>query len=754
MTNELFIQSPTKALYEKNKQDIHEDAIVFIEELGEESIIAKGKTYQAVPSNGEEGQVLTTEDNKVKWTTLPTITIDSELSDTSENAVQNKVVKSALDNLKTDVTQSIDTFFDNSDYDNVTRKLRFFHKEQLMATVDATPFIVDNFVDTVKIENGNIVITFNAEDKEPIKVPIVDIFNADNYYTKAQSDATYVTLGTAQTITGTKTFNNPLSSGKIPVAIFGSPSQTPFVTFINGTNKSGGVGYVGNYMSIIGYGGQRIVVTDDGLPQYMTAHNENAQTLLHAGNYASLLDNTYVKKSGDTMSGELVFSDGNIEGAYIAQNASKGGLMVCLTKAGTTDANWKSNQLLINKDGNVTIGDFNKVGGNHKLFIDGTLGISSTTKVDNLNADMINSYYLNNNEGNLYKRSYNVSSPIQVGNFAYVKITLPAYRNYTNRFMLRCSGPNATTIVHLCTDYNLNWYLHNAGFNSQSRLEGIYYANGTSGKHELYLKFRAVLNSLEIQSNIGDLVVETGDYSAETYTAITTEPIQSSMLTANAATKLSTPRTLWGQSFDGSGNVSGDMSGVGSITASGSMTITKENDNYFLVINSAYEMRFGIGSGGVNRGLYDATKGSWLIYRDATDNVLIPNGNVGIGTTAPTEKLHVVGNIKATGRVIAPKAVSKLTTSGAITLNASIHDVHIITLNGNVSNLTLSSMPEVGQQVDCLLYGNGTERTVTVVNSGIYKTNTGENLELTVPANGYAEVNFLYDGTNVWVRGA
>ena len=38
-----------------------------------------------------------------------------------------------------------------------------------------------------------------------------------------------------------------------------------------------------------------------------------------------------------------------------------------------------------------------------------------------------------------------------------------------------------------------------------------------------------------------------------------------------SATKLQTARTLWGQSFDGSANVSGDMTGVGNITASGTI---------------------------------------------------------------------------------------------------------------------------------------------------------------------------------------
>lgn len=40
-----------------------------------------------------------------------------------------------------------------------------------------------------------------------------------------------------------------------------------------------------------------------------------------------------------------------------------------------------------------------------------------------------------------------------------------------------------------------------------------------------------------------------------------------------SATKLETVRSLWGQSFDGSGNVSGDMSGVGNLTMAGLLSV-------------------------------------------------------------------------------------------------------------------------------------------------------------------------------------
>ncbi len=54
-----------------------------------------------------------------------------------------------------------------------------------------------------------------------------------------------------------------------------------------------------------------------------------------------------------------------------------------------------------------------------------------------------------------------------------------------------------------------------------------------------------------------------------------------------SATKLQTPRTLWGQSFNGTANVSGNMTGVGSITASGEIRSTKGIFSESIVIDDA-----------------------------------------------------------------------------------------------------------------------------------------------------------------------
>ena len=70
----------------------------------------------------------------------------------------------------------------------------------------------------------------------------------------------------------------------------------------------------------------------------------------------------------------------------------------------------------------------------------------------------------------------------------------------------------------------------------------------------------------------GGLGVVGNIYAGGTVTA----PTFSGALSGNAttATQLQNTRTIWGQNFDGSGNVSGNLTGVGTISASGKLTIS------------------------------------------------------------------------------------------------------------------------------------------------------------------------------------
>lgn len=85
--------------------------------------------------------------------------------------------------------------FADVSYDSQTKHINFYDKDNtLVAYVDATAFIKDGMVSNVEILNGNLVITFNTDaGKEPITIPLTDIFNPSNYYTKTDANALFAT---------------------------------------------------------------------------------------------------------------------------------------------------------------------------------------------------------------------------------------------------------------------------------------------------------------------------------------------------------------------------------------------------------------------------------------------------------------------------------------------------------------------------------------------------------------------------------
>lgn len=146
---------------------------------------------------------------------------------------------------------------------------------------------------------------------------------------------------------------------------------------------------------------------------------------------------------------------------------------------------------------------------------------------------------------------------------------------------------------------------------------------------------------------------------------------------AGSATKLATPRTIWGQSFDGTGNVTGDMSGVGKFSASdngyltdianGDITISipatvtggwarglsykhLSNENSFGQLAGAY----GVGST-LGYFYYGGNSGTHAmrLYGSANEYAAMFAGNV----TAPTFTGNLTGNASSATKLQTPRTI-------------------------------------------------------------------------------------------------
>ena len=92
----------------------------------------------------------------------------------------------------------VEGFFGAVNYDKESKRINFYNTSTggtVLGYVDATDFIKDGMVSNVEIkevaEKGVcLVITFNSDSgKQAIEIPISQIFNADNYYTKDEVNA-------------------------------------------------------------------------------------------------------------------------------------------------------------------------------------------------------------------------------------------------------------------------------------------------------------------------------------------------------------------------------------------------------------------------------------------------------------------------------------------------------------------------------------------------------------------------------------
>ena len=96
--------------------------------------------------------------------------------------------------------EDIEGLFGYSEYNSETHRINFKNTStgSVISYIDASPFIVDGMVQNVEIKDVTIegesvkclVISFNTDaGKQDINIPISQVFDASNYYTKAQTDS-------------------------------------------------------------------------------------------------------------------------------------------------------------------------------------------------------------------------------------------------------------------------------------------------------------------------------------------------------------------------------------------------------------------------------------------------------------------------------------------------------------------------------------------------------------------------------------
>lgn len=340
----------------------------------------------------------------------------------------------------------------------------------------------------------------------------------------------------------------------------------------------------------------------------------------------SVLDGRWVKKAGDTMTGTLT-------------SASSSGSIVFKGVENCDITNiYKDNGVIRNDDGGLTsirnglrfnwydtywyIGNlrgsstesagFGVVDHNNKLVLRVTpndvraprfmstvatgvspLIVSSNTTVDNLSADLLDGYHAFGTSNALIKYGYTVGGTEP----AWCRIATYSIRNtetmtdvcfvlhsaFSDLFGLLVVKTRGTAVVEglLIASYNINRSNIRIYHDAEKKNIELYCYGGSN-----YSIIQA--NLLYSHDRNGgantNITLYRADTKAPSWSTYVNPGFVNLQNSSEMAKKLKTPRTLWGQSFDGTANVSGNMTGVGSITMSGDLKIgngTSPNTIYF-----------------------------------------------------------------------------------------------------------------------------------------------------------------------------
>lgn len=384
---------------------------------------------------------------------------------------------------------------------------------------------------------------------------------------------------------------------------------------------------------------------------------------LTSNNYASTLDTRYVKKSGDTMTGVLTINNSNqyslsINSSFsfetainLLRNGTSKGVVGYHDTQGTYLYNRKSGKFIANRD------DGNAYFDNNKIWHAGNDGAGS-----GLDADLLDGYH----ESSFLRHRANTATNGE--NTLWSQIGMKQYNNALPDGLSN-TYKYGVVVTFASTNNRLELYCSHVSSEGTGSDRGLYFRSGYNDDKKAWRRLATV------DDNVA------------------------------SATKLQTPRTIWGQSFDGTNNISGELSGctriynavnnpivlgnsnnsswvytqdIASAGGQGYWAINTVGHSWFKKANIGYtyanegsfplnvqgtisstslstqNIRIECDNNGVlgSRGSEINNYNNVLYLQHNTSNNLVMcsgGGNVGIGTNSPGFKVDIVGSVRCQG---------------------------------------------------------------------------------------------------------
>lgn len=474
-------------------------------------------------------------------------------------------------------------------------------------------------------------------------------------YTKTDADGKYV-LKAGDTITGKLLFNANSSIDLVYI-----PRTKSAISFNNaGSNRIG-------INSTDGDGNLRIAKTDINQDWVSGDVNillgSNNYKVLHTGNYAGELDNRYVNKIGDAMTGNLVFAhtserpsySGSIGITFREQIANGQGVKLVYNDYDNYRA--PAGLILVGEQGGeyfeapaIYQNGYKVWDAGNKRDMFSSMNEAFTTwgneQVISVEGDA-NTYYpvvitINHsktwNSRIAIHKNLGSRTPSYPGNHG--NGTSSMWAMYEGRYSGWDGNSGYIVTKYVRQPYaNLISKAEHAG-NSAGKL--VVYLRGGGCEYTVCTDYRGGINVYYERTEIS------GDSNYPVYVEPTTSVGNQGVLNlvsydylVQKAVRLETPRSLWGQTFDGTGNVNGTIH----VNSGGIYPIILRNSG-----GSECSIDYKCSGEHFVAGVYPDR---FFIWRENGGEIasFLSNGNVGIGTTSPSYKLHVNGDVGVAGTI-------------------------------------------------------------------------------------------------------